>query len=65
MSGRRKLSLKRKKTQFKTYVTGSKLTIVGRSKCLLQAECGESKHTMIYVVRGAQEFLLRLNAKEA
>ena len=64
-NGMRKLSLKRNKTQFKTYGTVSKLTIVGRTKCLMQAKCRESVHIMIYVVRGAQESLLGLAAGEA
>ena len=44
---------------------GLLLNIVTRSKCLQQAECRESVCTMIYVVRGALEFLLGLSAGEA
>ena len=47
------------------YSTGSKLTIVGRSKCLLQAECGESVCTMIYVVKGPYESATGFSAGEA
>ena len=34
----RKLGLKHNKTLFKTYGTGLRLAVVGRTKCLLQAD---------------------------
>ena len=61
-SGGRKLNLKRNKTMFRMYRMGSKLEIVGRTKCSIQAKCGERIRTVIYIVRGAEELLLGLKA---
>ena len=52
-NGLRKLNLKKNKTKFKTYSTGSTLDIIGRSKCTVQAECGKRFYAILYVVRGA------------
>ena len=57
-SGQKAPGLKRCTTQFRPYGTKQYLPILGRSKCILQAQAGYSIQSMVYVVRGEEQCLL-------
>ena len=59
-AGDNKPRLKRCKTKFTHYGTREYLPIMGYSKCSLQAEAEAWIRTMVYVVKGNEQSLLRL-----
>ena len=63
--GCHKPKLNRNKTNFKPFETDLKLPIQGRTKCQLMATCGKHVDTLVYVVEGERQSLLRLKDGEA
>ena len=57
LNGNRRPRLKVNRVRLVPYGTSQGLTVLGRSKCILEAGAGAKITTMVYVVRGAKESL--------